>query len=270
VLGVSGGLDSTLALLVSLRAHEQIKLPKQEIVAVTMPCFFTTERTKSNAHKLCEALEIPIREIDITESVSTHLSDINHPPDQTDITYENAQARIRTLVLMNLANQTNGIVVGSGNLSELALGWATFNGDHMSMYGVNAGIPKTMIRHIINHFAQTSDNEALRNVLQDILQTPISPELLPPTNGIISQETESILGSYELHDFFLYHKQRHGRTPAQILQLAYHAFTDKFPPEEIEKRLQQFHSRFKSQQFKRNCLPESPKIGFQIDTGSIE
>ncbi|MCL2224036.1 MAG: NAD(+) synthase [Defluviitaleaceae bacterium] len=261
VLGVSGGLDSTLALLVSARAYEKIGLPKNEIIAVTMPCFGTTERTKSNAHKLCDALEIPIREIDITESVRLHLRDIGHPENQHDITYENAQARIRTLVLMNLANQTNAIVIGTGNLSELALGWATFNGDHMSMYGVNGGIPKTLVRHIVNHFAQTTQNSALKSVLSDILATPVSPELLPPTGGEISQQTEEILGSYQLHDFFLYHTIRHARTPSQVLALAQLAFSKTHPPDEIKKRLQQFYSRFTSQQFKRNCLPDSPKIG---------
>jgi len=261
VLGISGGLDSTLALLVSVRAYEKISRPKNEIIAVTMPCFGTTERTKSNAHKLCDALGIPIREIELTESVNLHLRDINHPQDQHDTTYENAQARIRTLVLMNLANQNDGIVIGSGNLSELALGWATFNGDHMSMYAVNAGVPKTLVRRIIIHWAETTGNVALKQVLQDILQTPISPELLPPTDGEISQQTEQILGSYELHDFFLYHKIRRGRTHEQILALAQHAFANKFPRDEIKNRLNEFQRRFITQQFKRNCLPDAPKIG---------
>jgi len=261
VLGISGGLDSTLALFVSVRAYEKLGLPKNEIIAVTMPCFGTTERTKTNAHKLCDAFEIPIREIDITESVRLHLRDINHPENQRDTTYENAQARIRTLVLMNLANKNDGIVIGSGNLSELALGWATFNGDHMSMYGVNAGIPKTIVRHIINHWAETTENNSLKQVLEDILQTPISPELLPPKDGQISQQTEEIIGSYELHDFFLYHKLRHGRTPKQILALAQKAFVKKYSHEEIKKRLQEFQKRFTTQQFKRNCLPDTPKIG---------
>jgi len=261
VLGVSGGLDSTLALLVSARAYEKLGADKSKIVAVTMPCFGTTERTKGNAYKLCEALGIPCREIDITEMVRQHLRDINHPEDNHDITYENTQARVRTLVLMNLANQNNGLVIGSGGLSELALGWATYNGDHMSMYGVNAGVPKTLVRHIVQNIAVSCENQKLKSVLEDILATPVSPELLPPENGEISQHTEDIVGPYELHDFFIYHTLRKGREPSQILELANVAFNKKYPPEEIKKWLKIFISRFFSQQFKRNCLPESPKIG---------
>jgi len=255
VLGVSGGLDSTLTLLVAARVKNS------EITAVTMPCFGTTNRTKTNAHKLCEALNIPCREIDITEQVKQHLHDISHPEGQFDITYENAQARIRTLVLMNIANQENGIVIGSGNLSELALGWATYNGDHMSMYAVNAGVPKTLVRHIVKYVSETTDNPALKEVLTDIISTPISPELLPPKDGEIIQQTEEIVGPYELHDFFIYHTLRWGRTPTQVRELAVVAFDGSYTAEEIDKWQKTFYRRFFSQQFKRSCLPDGPKIG---------
>ncbi|MCL1843416.1 MAG: NAD(+) synthase [Defluviitaleaceae bacterium] len=280
VLGISGGLDSCLALLVTARAYDKLNMQKSGIIAVTMPCFGTTERTKSNAHKLCEALGIPCREIDITETVRQHLRDISHPETLHDVTYENAQARIRTLVLMDLANKQTGIVIGSGNLSEIALGWATYNGDHISMYNVNASVPKTLVCRIVQHVAQSqkSLSPSLTSVLEDILSTPISPELLPPKNGEIMQHTEKIVGAYELHDFFLYHFLRFGREPSQILELAKIAFNEddnfeppvevcqarsnnKYPPEEIERRLKQFFSRFFSQQFKRNCMPDGPKIG---------
>ena len=251
VLGISGGLDSTLALLVAARANA-------EIIAVTMPCFGTTARTKSNAHKLCAALKIPCREIDITETVRTHFRDIAQSEEKRDITYENAQARVRTMVLMNLANQQNALVVGTGSLSEIALGWATYNGDHMSMYAVNAGVPKTLAREIVTRVAKNSESE-LQFVLEEILNTPVSPELLPPTDGEISQQTEKILGSYELNDFFLFHALRNGRAPSQILELACVAFAE-IPRDEIKSKLKLFFSRFFSQQFKRNCSPDSVKV----------
>jgi NAD+ synthase (glutamine-hydrolysing) len=259
VLGISGGLDSTLALLATVRAYQLLSRENGEIIAVTMPCFGTTERTKSNAHKLCDALGVPCREIDITKTVQSHLRDISHDEASRDITYENAQARVRTLTLMDLANKHGGIVIGSGNLSELALGWTTFGGDHLSMYGVNAGVPKTLVRHVVSDCCEKSE-PALKAVLQDILATPVSPELLPPANGEITQHTESIVGSYELIDFFIYHFMRHGRSAPQILELAAIAFENKFPYAEIKSRLQQFFTRFFAQQFKRNCLPDSPKI----------
>ncbi|MCL1845282.1 MAG: NAD(+) synthase [Defluviitaleaceae bacterium] len=275
VLGISGGLDSTLALLVTVRAYEILeknakiqeqtttlenrRYAKDKIIAVTMPCFGTTDRTKSNAHKLCEAYKIPCREIDITETVQSHLRDISHDSNARDATFENAQARVRTLVLMNIANQNGGIVVGSGSLSELALGFTTFNGDHMSMYGVNSGVPKTMVRRIVAHVADES-NGKLKKVLTDILATPVSPELLPPENGEITQRTEDIVGPYELHDFFIWHTLRHGRAPAQIFALAKKEFEKKFTPEEISKWQELFYRRFFSQQFKRNCLPDGPKV----------
>jgi NAD+ synthase (glutamine-hydrolysing) len=236
-------------------------MEKSGIIAVTMPCFGTTSRTKNNAQKLCEALGIPCREIDISETVHSHLRDISHPENLTDITFENAQARVRTLVLMDLANQQNGIVVGTGNLSELALGWATYNGDHMSMYGVNAGVPKTLVRHIVKHVSETCGNAALSAVLEDVFATPVSPELLPPKNGEISQNTEELVGPYELHDFFLFHTLRHGREAAQTFELACLAFDGKYDSGTIKKWLDVFVSRFFSQQFKRNCMPNGPKIG---------
>ncbi|MCL2399605.1 MAG: NAD(+) synthase [Defluviitaleaceae bacterium] len=279
VLGVSGGLDSTLALLAAVRACKMIEKPTSDILAVTMPCFGTTERTRNNAHRLCEAFEIPCKEIDITQSVIQHLHDIGHPEDKRDIVFENAQARIRTLVLMNLANQTNGLVLGTGNLSELALGWATYNGDHMSMYGINAGIPKTLVRNLVGYvwFKHTDDNKALSDVLLDITDTPISPELLPPQNGKITQHTEDIIGPYELHDFFIYHVMCRGRSPKTIFHLACIAFKEKhyggrkdtegnyhkgeiYTPDVILKWLNVFYQRFFSQQFKRSCLPDGPKI----------
>ncbi|MCL1863688.1 MAG: NAD(+) synthase [Defluviitaleaceae bacterium] len=256
IIGISGGLDSTLALLVAARASN-----KNGITAITMPCFGTTTRTKTNAHKLCEALSISCREIDITEQTRQHLHDISHPREQHDTTYENAQARIRTLVLMNIANQENGIVIGTGSLSELALGWATYNGDHMSMYAVNAGVPKTMVRNIVKHILQTTENAALQDVLADILDTPVSPELLPPKQDEITQKTEEVVGPYELHDFFIYHTLRWGRTSEQVLGLAKIVFKGIYTHDEIKKWQAVFYRRFLSQQFKRNCLPDSPKVG---------
>jgi NAD+ synthase (glutamine-hydrolysing) len=249
-------LDSTLALLVTVRAYDILQKPKENIIAVTMPCFGTSTRTKTNAHRLCKALGIPCREIDISETVRQHFRDINHSETTHDTTYENVQARMRTIVLMNLANQNKGIVIGSGSLSELALGWATYNGDHMSMYAVNSGVPKTLVREIVKHAGRTPE---LKSVLDDILNTPVSPELLPPENGEITQQTENILGSYELHDFFIYHALRWGRTPSQILELACIAFNE-YTRDEIKKTLELFFNRFFSQQFKRSCLPDGVRV----------
>jgi NAD+ synthase (glutamine-hydrolysing) len=260
-VGISGGLDSCLALLVVARAYARLGKPLEDIWAVTMPCFGTTERTRNNAHRLCRALGVTCREIDITKAVRRHLEDIGHSEEDRDVVYENAQARIRTLVLMDLANQADGIVVGTGDLSELALGWATYNGDHMSMYGVNAGVPKTLVRHIVKYVADTCGAPSLESVLLDILATPVSPELLPPSHGDISQQTERLVGPYELHDFFLYHALRWGRAPSAILELAETAFGGVYERDEILKWLRVFYRRFFAQQFKRNCLPDGPKIG---------
>jgi NAD+ synthase (glutamine-hydrolysing) len=260
VIGVSGGLDSCLALLVAARAYTLLNKPVSEIVAVTMPGFGTTSRTKNNAHKLCEALGIPCREIDITESVALHLKNINHPQGVYDVVFENAQARMRTYILMDIANQVNGQVIGTGSLSELALGWATYNGDHMSMYSVNAGVPKTLVRHLIEHIAAKSENAALKEVLESILASKFSPELLPTLNGETTQITEDLVGPYELHDFFIYHFLRHNRAPKEIFALAKLAFGGTYTPEEILKWLKIFYTRFFAQQFKRSCLPDGPQV----------
>ena len=261
VIGISGGLDSTLALLVAVRAMDALHRPRTDILAATMPCFGTTRRTKSNAVLLCEALGVTLREIDIAASVQQHLADIGHDPTVTDVTYENAQARERTQVLMDLANQSGGLVIGTGDLSELALGWATYNGDHMSMYAVNSSVPKTLVRHIIRFEADRAE-PALRSVLMDILDTPVSPELLPASaDGEISQRTEDLVGPYALHDFFLYHLLRFGSRPGKILRLALHAFDGEFDEETIRKWLRTFLRRFFAQQFKRSCLPDGPKVG---------
>jgi NAD+ synthase (glutamine-hydrolysing) len=261
VLGVSGGLDSCLSLIVTARACARLGRPPSGVMAVTMPCFGTTERTRNNAHRLCGALGVSCLEMDISKSVLSHLEDIGHPEDKRDVVYENSQARVRTLILMDLANQAGGIVVGTGDLSELALGWATYNGDHMSMYAVNSGVPKTLVRHIVKHVAETCGNEALSAVLADILDTPVSPELLPPQEGKISQRTEQLVGPYELHDFFLYHVVRWGRRPKAIFGLACIAFRGSYMEGEILKWLKVFYRRFFAQQFKRSCLPDGPKIG---------
>lgn len=260
VLGVSGGLDSTLALLVAVRAMDALSRPRADIIAVTMPCFGTTRRTRSNAEKLCAELGVSFRTVDITASVRQHFRDIGHDERLTDVTYENSQARERTQVLMDIANAVNGIVVGTGDLSELALGWATYNGDHMSMYGVNASVPKTLVRYIVAHEAARCDGAAAE-VLRDILATPVSPELLPAKDGDIAQRTEDIVGPYELHDFFLYHMLRTGAGPARMLHLAEYAFGADYPREVILKWLRTFLRRFFAQQFKRSCLPDGPKVG---------
>lgn len=261
VMGISGGLDSCLALLVCVKTMDMLKTPRKNIVAVTMPCFGTTKRTKNNAEVLCDKLGVTLKIIDITESVNVHFKDISHNPDEQNVVYENAQARERTQVLMDLANQMNGLVIGTGDLSELALGWATYNGDHMSMYGVNASVPKTLVRHIVKFFADTTDEIELKNALYDILDTPVSPELLPPKEGEISQITEDIVGPYELHDFFLYYVIRWGFTPQKILRLAEYAFIGEYDKKTILKWMKIFYSRFFTHQFKRSCFPDGPKVG---------
>ena len=261
VIGISGGLDSTLALLVCVKTMDRLKRSRKDIIAVTMPCFGTTKRTKSNAVQLCEALGVTVKEINITESVLQHFKDIEHDFDNHNVVFENGQARTRTLVLMDIANQTNGLVVGTGDLSELALGWATYNGDHISMYGVNGGIPKTLIRYIVGFYGDSSEDETLKKVLYDILDTPVSPELLPAENGEISQKTEDLVGPYELHDFFLYYAIRRSFSPSKIYRLAVRAMEGRYSEETIKKWLTNFYRRFFSQQFKRSCLPDSPKVG---------
>ncbi len=264
VVGISGGLDSCLALLVATHAIDTLGRARKEILAVTMPCFGTTKRTRSNAEVLCDELGVSFMEIPIGDTVQSHFADIGQSDTTYDVTYENGQARVRTLTLMNLANKTGGFVLGTGDLSELALGWATYNGDHMSMYGVNAGVPKTLVRHIVRYKADIASSEALRAVLLDILDTPVSPELLPATeSGEIAQETESLVGPYELHDFYLYYVLRFGFGPAKIYYLASVAFANRseYPAEVLYKWLRNFYWRFFSQQFKRSCLPDGPKIG---------
>ena len=262
VVGISGGLDSTLALLVTVKAFEMAGLPKEKIYSVTMPCFGTTDRTYHNACLLTKKLGATLLEVDIKDAVNIHFRDINHDPSVHDVTYENSQARERTQVLMDIANQTGGMVIGTGDMSELALGWATYNGDHMSMYGVNASVPKTLVRHLVRYYADTCGEEELKAVLLDILDTPVSPELLPPEdNGTIAQKTEDLVGPYELHDFFLYYVLRYGYQPGKIYRLALYAFQGTYDRETILKWLKVFYRRFFNQQFKRSCLPDGPKVG---------
>ena len=262
VIGISGGLDSCLALLAAVRACKVLGRSTKDIVAITMPCFGTTQRTRSNAEILCEALGVRFMEINITNTVRSHFADIGQDDTDYDVTYENCQARVRTLELMDYANKHGGFVIGTGDLSELALGWATYNGDHMSMYGVNAGIPKTLVRHIVRYVADSSTSEALRDVLLDILDTPVSPELLPAAeDGTISQQTEKLVGPYELHDFYLYYVLRFGFGPAKIYRIAQTAFADKYTPDVLLYWLRNFYRRFFAQQFKRSCLPDGPKVG---------
>ncbi len=261
VVGISGGLDSTLALLVSVRAFDLLGLSRKDIIAVTMPCFGTTDRTYHNACLMAEKLGVSLREVDIKEAVTVHFRDIAQDPAKHDVTYENAQARERTQVLMDIANQRGGMVIGTGDMSELALGWATYNGDHMSMYGVNGSIPKTLVRHLVRYFADTCGEKELSEVLLDVLDTPVSPELLPPEDGKIAQKTEDLVGPYELHDFFLYHILRFGFHPGKIFRLAKRAFEGTYTDETILKWLKVFYRRFFSQQFKRSCLPDGPKVG---------
>ena len=261
VLGVSGGLDSTLALLVMARAFDRMGMPRDQIHCVTMPCFGTTDRTYQNACKLSRCLGAKLTEVNIKEAVNVHFRDIGHDPDIHDVTYENSQARERTQILMDTANKEGGVLVGTGDLSELALGWATYNGDHMSMYGVNASVPKTLVRHLVRYYADTCGDEELKEVLLDILDTPVSPELLPPKDGKIAQKTEDLVGPYELHDFYLYYMLRAGFTPDKIYRLACLTFDGIYDKETILKWLKTFYRRFFAQQFKRSCLPDGPKVG---------
>ena len=263
VVGLSGGLDSTLALLITALAMGMLHRPAADIIAITMPCFGTTDRTKNNAVLLAERMGATLRTIPIGETVRSHFRDIGHDPEDHSVTYENAQARERTQVLMDVANETGGLVIGTGDLSELALGWATYNGDHMSMYGVNASIPKTLVRHLVDYVARENlrKDEELTRVLEDILDTPVSPELLPAVQGRISQRTEDLVGPYELHDFFLYYVIRWGFPPRKVLRLAEKALGDRYSREVILKWLKSFYRRFFAQQFKRSCLPDGPKVG---------
>lgn len=261
VIGISGGLDSTLALLVTARAFDMLGKSRADIVAVTMPCFGTTDRTYQNAVRLTESLGATLREIRIEKAVRQHFSDIGHEETDRNVVYENGQARERTQILMDIANQTDGLVIGTGDMSELALGWATYNGDHMSMYGVNAGVPKTLVRHLVAYYAKTCGNKALAKTLEDVLDTPVSPELLPPENGVISQKTEDLVGPYELHDFFLYYMLRCGFEPQKVYRIAKLAFAGEYDADTILKWEKVFYRRFFAQQFKRSCLPDGPKVG---------
>lgn len=261
VIGISGGLDSTLALLVTVRAFDLLDLDRKGIVAVTMPCFGTTDRTCENACRLAKILGITLEKIDIREAVTIHFRDIGQNPDEHDVTYENGQARERTQVLMDIANRVNGLVIGTGDMSELALGWATYNGDHMSMYGVNAGVPKTLVRHLVQYYSENYGAGELSEVLSDVLDTPVSPELLPPVDGEIAQKTEDLVGPYELHDFFLYYVLRCGFPPAKVYRVAKLAFKGQYEDGTILKWLKTFYRRFFRQQFKRSCLPDGPKVG---------
>lgn len=261
LLGISGGLDSALALLVIVRAFKSLGKDLKDIIAVTMPGFGTTKRTKSNAQKLCEALGVTFKTIPVGKTVEKHFKDIEHDPDNRNVTYENAQARMRTMVLMDLANDLNGMVIGTGDLSELALGWATFNGDHMCMYGVNAGVPKTLVKHLIAYEAEKLGGE-IKKVLTSILNTDISPELLPPDkHGDIAQKTEDIVGPYELHDFFIYYFMRYGFPPDKLFYIACRTFEGKYDAETIKKWLKSFIKRYFMHQFKRSCMPDGVKVG---------
>ena len=265
VIGISGGLDSTLALLVMARAMDSLERPRKDILAVTMPCFGTTKRTKNNATVLCEELGVDFRCVDIFDAVNQHFKDIGHDPLDRNVTYENSQARERTQILMDIANDCGGMVIGTGDLSELALGWATYNGDHMSMYGVNAAIPKTLIRHLVAHCADRFEADGkpkIANALRDVLNTPVSPELLPATeSGEIAQKTEDLVGPYEIHDFYLYYMLRYGFSPSKLYRMALYALGDVYDQETLLKWLKVFIRRFFNQQFKRSCLPDGPKVG---------
>ncbi|GIM30537.1 NAD(+) synthase [Clostridium polyendosporum] len=262
VIGISGGLDSTLALLVAVKTFDMLKMPRKNIVTITMPGFGTTDRTYNNALTLCRELECDLREINIVKACLQHFEDIGHDTSIHDVTYENVQARERTQILMDIANKEGGILIGTGDLSELALGWCTYNGDHMSMYSVNCSIPKTLVRYLVKYVAEKESSREVGETLLDILDTPVSPELLPrDVSGDITQKTEDIVGPYELHDFFLYHFIKHGSSPERILFLACHAFKDEYDKEIIKKWLDKFLWRFFSQQFKRSALPDGPKVG---------
>ena len=262
VIGISGGLDSTLALLIIAKAFDLAGMPRSGITSVTMPGFGTTDRTYTNACTLTKKLGAELREVSIRDAVTVHFKDIGHDIAVKNVTYENAQARERTQILMDIANMTNGMVIGTGDLSELALGWATYNGDHMSMYGVNGGVPKTLMRHLVRYYADTCGEPELKAVLYDVLDTPVSPELLPPEeDGKIAQKTEDLVGPYELHDFFLYYILRYGYRPARIYRMAKHAFAGQYDDQTIYKWMRTFYWRFFAQQFKRSCLPDGPKVG---------
>lgn len=261
VVGISGGLDSTLALLITVRTFDLLGLCRDGIYAVTMPCFGTTDRTYDNACRMAKTLGVTLEEVDIREAVTVHFKDIGQSSDNHNTTYENSQARERTQVLMDIANREGGLVIGTGDMSELALGWATYNGDHMSMYGVNAGVPKTLVRHLVQYYAETCNNDSLKDVLLDVLDTPVSPELLPPVDGMIAQKTEDLVGPYELHDFFLYYMLRCGFAPDKVYRVAKEAFRGLYKDETILKWLKIFYHRFFQQQYKRSCLPDGPKVG---------
>lgn len=261
VVGISGGLDSTLALLVTAKAFDVLGLDRKHIISVTMPCFGTTDRTYNNACKMSLSLGAELREVPIAAAVMQHFKDIGHDPEDHSVTYENSQARERTQVIMDIANANGGMVIGTGDMSELALGWATYNGDHMSMYGVNASVPKTLVRHLVQYYADTTDDKELQEVLYDVLDTPVSPELLPPKDGKIAQKTEDLVGPYELHDFFLYYFLRFGYAPSKIYRIAKYSFAGEYDDETIYKWLRTFCQRFFAQQFKRSCLPDGPKVG---------
>ena len=261
VIGISGGLDSTLALLVCTMAFKKLNYDTKDIIAITMPCFGTTSRTKNNALGLMEELAVTSIEVDITESVRIQFRDIEQDENIHDVTYENVQARTRTEILMNKANQVGGLVIGTGDLSEVALGWSTYNGDHMSMYAVNVSVPKTLVRYLVDYVVSLYHGEKLETILKDILDTPVSPELLPQENDQIVQKTEDIVGPYELHDFFIYHMVRFGDEPRKLYRKTKLAFKDKYDKETIKKWLTKFYWRFFSQQFKRSCIPDGPKVG---------
>lgn len=261
VVGISGGLDSTLAVLVTARAFDLLDIPRKNLICVTMPCFGTTDRTYQNAVSLIKELGATLKEVRIEKAVRQHFADIGHDENNHDVTYENSQARERTQILMDMANQYNGMVIGTGDMSELALGWATYNGDHMSMYAVNCSVPKTLVRYLVLYYAETTENKKLSEVLMDVLDTPVSPELLPPVDGVISQKTEDLVGPYELHDFFLYYMLRFGFPKAKLYRMAKLTFDGVYDDETIKKWLDKFYWRFFSQQFKRSCLPDGPKVG---------
>ena len=261
VVGISGGLDSTLAVLVTARAFDLLDIPRENLICVTMPCFGTTDRTYQNAVSLIKELGATLKEVRIEKAVRQHFADIGHDENNHDVTYENSQARERTQILMDMANQYNGMVIGTGDMSELALGWATYNGDHMSMYAVNCSVPKTLVRYLVLYYAETTDNKKLSEVLMDVLDTPVSPELLPPVDGVISQKTEDLVGPYELHDFFLYYMLRFGFPKSKLYRMAKLTFDGVYDDETIKKWLDKFYWRFFSRQFKRSCLPDGPKVG---------
>ena len=261
VVGISGGWDSTLAVLVTARAFDLLDIPRENLICVTMPCFGTTDRTYQNAVSLIKELGATLKEVRIEKAVRQHFADIGHDENNHDVTYENSQARERTQILMDMANQYNGMVIGTGDMSELALGWATYNGDHMSMYAVNCSVPKTLVRYLVLYYAETTENKKLSEVLMDVLDTPVSPELLPPVDGVISQKTEDLVGPYELHDFFLYYMLRFGFPKAKLYRMAKLTFDGVYDDETIKKWLDKFYWRFFSQQFKRSCLPDGPKVG---------